>query len=619
MRYLGNKTQLVEFIDEVITKHDIQGETFADLFAGTASVGDYFKNKYNIISNDFMYYSYIISRGKLENNQMPSFTDFTEHYKEDVFSWLNQQKYVPDENYFTYHSYTPAGGRKFFSEENGIKIDGIRLAIEELSEKELITESEYYYLLGSLLGSVNKVANTSGTYEAFFEFWESRSTNDFELLPLEISEYEANENKTHAIYKADTNALVREISGDIAYIDPPYTVTQYSAAYHLWETLALYDAPELRGKTGRRTKGRPISMYSRKQHAKSQFEDLLRQLQFDHVLISYSNQGLISMEELIELAEVFAVDGKVHIEKTQYQEYQNHRSSKKRNGKKLKEFIIYFEKDNRIMKSPLNYPGSKNTLFSKIHKELPEHVGTFVDVMGGAFNVGINIAATNKVVYNEYNPFVFDLVSMLLTEDKAELCSAIEDTIEKFSLEKENQENYVKFRQHYNKKEKTPLNLFVLHMYAFQNMIRFNNSHEFNTPVGNSGYNKSLEERIKNFAPKTKEIELLNQDYVTLDWNSFSADTVFYFDPPYTITNAAYNDGKRGLNGWNQELDAEMFEVLNQLNKDGYKFMLSNVAVHNGEENTSLLQWADENQYRLIDMGEAGARYPRKEVLIVNY
>ena len=45
MRYIGNKTKLLHFIEKVIIKHKIKGEIFADLFAGSGSVGDYFKNK----------------------------------------------------------------------------------------------------------------------------------------------------------------------------------------------------------------------------------------------------------------------------------------------------------------------------------------------------------------------------------------------------------------------------------------------------------------------------------------------------------------------------------------------------------------------------------------------
>ena len=53
-------------------------------------------------------------------------------------------------------------------------------------------------------------------------------------------------------------------------------------------------------------------------------------------------------------------------------------------------------------------------------KHLPKHVGTFVDAMGGAFNVGANVVAINKVIYNEFNPYVFDIVKMI-TSTKPEV------------------------------------------------------------------------------------------------------------------------------------------------------------------------------------------------------
>lgn len=49
MCYLGNKTKLLTFIEKVIDKYKIEGETFADLFAGTGSIGDYFKGNIRFI------------------------------------------------------------------------------------------------------------------------------------------------------------------------------------------------------------------------------------------------------------------------------------------------------------------------------------------------------------------------------------------------------------------------------------------------------------------------------------------------------------------------------------------------------------------------------------------
>lgn len=616
MRYLGSKQKLLSAIDEVINMYGIQGETFADLFAGTGCVGDYFKNKYKIISNDFLYYSYVMNKARLENEAIPNFDVFKKKYRCNIFDWLNCLKFEPDDSYFIYNNYTPKAERQFFTEDNGIKLDGIRLKIEELYRDEVISEKEYYFLLASMIESMTKVSNTSGTYEAYFKFWDSRAEREFELQPLEMCE-----SKLHAhneIYNKDTNELVRTISGDIAYIDPPYTVTQYVSAYHMFETLAKYDYPNIKGVGGKRERGNKNSLYAQRTNAKTIFEDLFRQINFKHILISYSNQSLVPLEELCELAKKFAVNGVVEVKYYNYKEYQNHRSSNKGNGKKLKEVIIYFEKNLTLHKSPLNYSGSKDTLLPKILKELPYNVDTFVDVMGGAFNVGANVSAMNKVVYNELNPFVYDIVNWLVYTDKEKVVLEIERIVKNYQLEKADKEKYVRLRKAYNDEPSVAM-LYVLHMYSFQNMLRFNSEHKFNTPVGVAGYSEDIKNRILGFKTKTKSIELINSDYTTLKWDEYSKNTIFYFDPPYFITSATYNDGKRGMKGWGSEEEAELLQILTMLDTKGYKFILSNIIEHKGKRNNLLIKWIAEHGYKVVDIGTSGWRYAKKEVLVKNY
>lgn len=616
MRYLGSKIKLLLSIEEVIKENNIKGETFADLFGGTGCVGDFFKDRYQIISNDFLFYSYVINRAKLKNEAIPQFNNFRKLYKIDIFEWLNIQEYKPDDTYFFYLNYTPVGNRMFFTESNGIRIDGIRQQIEKLKNNNVISEDEYFFLLASMMESITKVSNISGTYEAFFKFWDSRAEKDFEIQPLEI-----NEVKLYAdniLYNEDTNKLVREIKGDIAYIDPPYTVTQYISAYHMFETLAKYDYPAIKGVGGKRGRGDKNSLYAQRTKAKLIFEDLFRQIQFKHILISYSNQGLVPIEELCELASHFAVDGIVKINHYDYREYQNHRSSNKRNGENLNEVIIYFEKDLKVNKSPINYSGSKDTLVPEIIKALPPRVDAFVDVMGGAFNVGANITALDKVVYNEINPYVYDLISWVMNTPKNELIKSIENKIEQFRMEKADKKAYDHLRDAYNSNQNA-LELFVLHMYSFQNMIRFNGSHKFNTPIGVAGYSEDMKQRIMEFKVKAPKLELINGDYVNIDWESFSEDTVFYFDPPYYITSAAYNDGKRGMKGWGLNEEIELLSVLKHIDELGYKFMLSNVIRHKDKEHELLIKWIEENNYRVLDAGVSGWRYAKNEVLILNY
>ena len=504
----------------------------------------------------------------------------------------------------------------YLTESNAIKIDGMRLDIEEYFKEDILDYKEYTFLLASLIGSVLKVSNTTGTYQAFLKFWESRALKEFEIIPLEINEVE--EIRENKIFCENTNLLLRKLVGDIAYIDPPYTINQYTNSYHLLETVAKYDYPEIFGKTGRRKK-RELSDYSNKKNAIYAFEDLFRQLRFKHVLLSYSNQSILSVQEIVDLASKFAVNNKVHIEYTTYREYATNNQSMKGNGRKLKECIIYFEKDFEINKSPLNYSGSKDGVADKIFKYLPEHIPVFVDAMGGAFNIGANIQAIDKVIYNEYNPFIYSIIKMIVETPAKKMIEKVEEIVKNFNLNKKDKDAYYKLREHYNEKEKTALNLFVLQIYAFQNIIRFNNSFDMNTPVGNNEYSEGIRDRILKFKVKTKNIEMYNKSYDEIDISELPQDTVFYFDPPYFITRAEYNDGRRGFIGWNSDEESKLMEYLNKLNDLGFKFMLSNVIEHNGKMHNMLIEWIESHEYKIYNIGYTGIKYPRKEVLITNY
>ncbi|MCR5097901.1 MAG: DNA adenine methylase [Lachnospiraceae bacterium] len=616
MRYLGNKTRLLGFIDDVIKKYDISGETFADLFSGTSSVGDHFKDRFTIIANDYMGYAGVIAKARLLNTGVPLFEKFTQHYGMSTFDWLNARTYEPSPEFFIYNNYTPVGGRMFFTEDNAKKIDGMRIDIESLYQNSMLSEAEYAFLIASLLEAALKVSNTSGTYQAFFKFWETRSSKVISLEPLELFEKELH--GENIIYNEDTNELVRRISGDIAYIDPPYTTTQYTNSYHILETITRYDTPAIFGRTGRRS-NRSLSGYSNKKKVSEEFEDLFRQLDFRHVLISYSNQSLISLEELCDLAKRFAVGGRVHVESCEYREYSTNNPSYKGRQEGLKEAIIYFEKDRSINKSPLNYSGSKDGLLPMIIKQLPKHVGTFVDAMGGAFNVGANVVAMDKTWYLEYNNYVYEIIRMLLENDPADTVEQIEDIVSRFGLVKKDRDAYLALRSHYNEKDKSAINLFVLQIYAFQNMIRYNAGQKMNTPVGNNEYCDGIRDRILNFAVRAPEYELVHGAYDAIHFSEFPADTLFYFDPPYFITRAEYNDGKRGLEGWSANEEARLLAYIHELDQAGYRFMLSNVVSHKGRVHHMLLDWVREHGYALIDIGKTGIKYPRREVVIKNF
>ncbi|SCU44041.1 modification methylase FokI [Mammaliicoccus lentus] len=620
MRYIGNKNRILNHIDKLIKDKQIEGGIFADLFTGTGSVADHFKDRFEIITNDLLYYASVFSEAKVNFADIPNFAEFQKKYSMSPFDYWNTYNFSEEPYGFISLNFSPIGNRKFFKEKNAIKIDTIRFQIEECRKKGILNQKEYIFLLASLLESVMGVSNTSGTYEAFFKNWESRSNKDFLFTPLSIEKRTvlSQKNKT---YNQDANELAREIEGDIAYIDTPYTVTQYASAYHVLETIALNDNPEIAGKTGRRVE-RKMSNYSKRNAAKFAFEDLLRQLNFTHVIISYSNQSLIPLDEFIELVSKFAINEEVEVRTIDYREYKNLNSSKKNNGNQLQEVLIYFKKDFEIIKSPLNYAGSKDLVMKKIIKSLPPHITDFVDMMGGAFNVGANVAGTGKVFYNENNFFVYYIIEHLLNNENSVILKEIKCTINKHQLSKASKEPYIKFREYYNAinlYERKPIYLFILTLYSFQHMIRFNSQGGFNVPVGNSGLTDDIMRRIYNFRTKMPIGELFLGSFEKININEFDKDTLFYFDPPYIITAAAYNDGRRFRSEWNIDNELKLLNFLDKIDNNKQKFLLSNVIEHNGKRNDLLTEWVDKGGYSMEVIGSTGRRYPRTEVLIKNY
>ncbi len=613
MRYLGNKTRMLENINSVILDNNITEGIFCDLFAGSGSVGDYFKERFQIISNDYLHSLSIVNKAKLENKDIPSFKDFIKKYGVDPFTYFNNKIYISDSQFFITNNYSPKGNRQFFTEKNATKIDGIRIEIEKLYKDFIIDLKERNFLIASLIESVMGVSNTTGTYEAYLKNWDNRALKEFELQPINIRK--TNKIFNNTIYNKDSNELLRKINGDVLYIDPPYTVTDYNSAYHVLESISKYDYPSIGGITGRRKEITKKSKYTKKKQALINFEDLFRQANFNHILVSYSTQGLVSVDELVELAKKFAINNEVKVYEFPFREYKNIRSSQK--GDDLKEIILYFKKDLEIIKSPLNYTGSKYSILNEITKVLPKHISTFIDIMGGAFNVGVNVVA-EKVIYNEFLPHTFNIIKTLLNEDSCYIINKVETIINDFKLEKSNKENYILLRNDYNN-TKDIYKLFVLHMYCFQNQMRFNGKLEFNSPVGNCSYNSTLTERIQKFIPRTINYELFNLSYKDLDITHLDKDSVFYFDPPYFITNATYNDGKRGFIGWNADEETKLLEYITFLHENGFKFILSNVIYHNENTNYILAEWVNTHKFNVVNIDNVGAKNTRDEVIITNY
>jgi len=156
-------------------------------------------------------------------------------------------------------------------------------------------------------------------------------------------------------------------------------------------------------------------------------------------------------------------------------------------------------------------------------------------------------------------------------------------------------------------------------MYCFQNQMRFNSKLEFNSPIGNCSYNDTIVERINSFIPKTSKYSIMNSSYIDIDINTFDKDSLFYFDPPYFITSATYNDGKRGFIGWDADEETKLLDFITSLHEKGFKFILSNVIYHNDTTNHLLAEWIRTHNFFVTNIDNVGSKNSRDEVLITNY
>ena len=310
MNYIGSKLRLCQdFLPSTIKSvcgEDLSQKVFCDIFAGTGIVGRTFKNLVKqVISNDIEYYSYVLNKNYIENSQEIV-------SKEDYITKLNN---LPlEQNGFIYKNYCIGGNgeRQYFSDENGKRIDTIRTGIEELKNREEISSNLYYFLLCSLLESSDKVANTASVYGAYLKSLKKTAQKQ---LVLESAEFELSPNK-HLVYNQDSNILIKEISGDILYLDPPYNSRQYGANYHILNTIAEYKEFSPSGKTGLRNYFR--SRYCSTSTVKEEFEDLIKNAQFQYIFLSYNNEGLMSIEDITNIMSKY---GRYSSVQTSYQRF----------------------------------------------------------------------------------------------------------------------------------------------------------------------------------------------------------------------------------------------------------------------------------------------------------
>lgn len=277
-------------------------------------------------------------------------------------------------------------------------------------------------------------------------------------------------------------------------------------------------------------------------------------------------------------------------------------------------------KKNSVYRSPLFYVGDKYKLIAEIQSHFPQNIRRLVEPFVGGGSVFMNVQA-EEYFLNDIDANIIALHKFLCKNSRNAdkflrkiagtaveygLSRSVVEDVVPIDLKKKyvktyyaryNRAGYERLRADYNASEKRDVFLlYMLLIYGFNHMIRFNRNGDFNLPVGNVDFNPNVDRAIRDYFSlvQEKNISWFNKDFERfvskLDLNQ---DDLVYLDPPYLITFSEYNKL------WNEQTEERLLKLLDTLNVRGVRFALSNVINYKGRVNELLLNWTEDRKYNL--------------------
>lgn len=299
---------------------------------------------------------------------------------------------------------------------------------------------------------------------------------------------------------------------------------------------------------------------------------------------------------------------------------------------------------NNTIRSPFFYVGDKYKLMPQLKSLFPDDIDNYIEPFVGGGSSFLN-SSGNKYILNDIDENVIALHNELgkYANDSEELLNKIYNIINYYGLScsfkgknvpeelkkkyvktyysRYNKEAYLKMRKDYNDNKDNILLLYVLLIYGFNHMIRFNSKGEFNLPVGNVDFNKNVYNALINYLNfrKNNEIVFENTDYQKfLNEIEFKEKDYVFLDPPYLISMSEYNKL------WNDKKEVELCNFLDELDNKGVRFGITNLIYHKGKENETFNNWSKKyNVYDIesnyISFNDNTIKKDSKEVFVTNY
>jgi len=285
IKYLGSKRRLVPVLGEICARSEAR--TALDLFTGTTRVAQEFKRRgAHVTAVDTARYAELFAQCYVALDADAIDRRALAEAFADLADRPDVDGYVTD--VFCRKS-------RFFQPHNGVRIDAIRDAIEH----DYRGSPLYPVLLTSLIEAADRVDSTTGVQMAYVKQWAPRSYNALELRVPELLP------GAGVALRLDARDAVTTVGGfDLAYLDPPYNQHRYFTNYHVWETLAAWDAPEHYGVACKRVDSRDPatkSVFNDRRAMPGALAQVIRDTDAAVVVVSYNNESWVTIEELVAM------------------------------------------------------------------------------------------------------------------------------------------------------------------------------------------------------------------------------------------------------------------------------------------------------------------------------
>lgn len=296
-----------------------------------------------------------------------------------------------------------------------------------------------------------------------------------------------------------------------------------------------------------------------------------------------------------------------------------------------------------LNRSPFFYVGDKFKLLPQLKENFPRNINRFIEPFCGGGSVFLNVDA-NEYLLNDIDTYMIQLHKFLTSysDNQEAFWFELERNIEKYKLSatymgkdvpqelrkefvktyfaKYNKEAYTNLRMDFNNDKTDMMRLYMLLIYGFNRMLRFNSKGDFNLPVGNVDFNQNVVNAVNAYFDYVNDRNIM---FYNMDFQDFvnqvepETDDFVYLDPPYLITFSEYNKL------WDEDSEMRLIGFLDELNERGVRFAVSNVLWHRRRYNGTFNEWAQ--QYNIVRIQSNYISYHDNtekdsyEVLVKNY